>query len=62
MFGLLVLTFTIYLIGTVGSTVKIISAFPPTMEYSESPNGVGGSASGVSVSFYQKVLKADLTE
>jgi thiol:disulfide interchange protein DsbD len=46
MFGLLVLTFTIYLTGL--CTVKIISAFPPTIEYSESPNGVGDSASGVS--------------
>jgi thiol:disulfide interchange protein DsbD len=57
MFGLLVLTFTIYLIRTVGSTVKIISAFPPTIEYSESPNGVGDSASAFRVSFYPKVLK-----
>jgi thiol:disulfide interchange protein len=47
MFGLLVLTFTIYLIpGLWGAPLKIISAFPPTMEYSESPNGVGSSASG----------------
>jgi thiol:disulfide interchange protein DsbD len=49
MFGLLVLTFTIYLIpGLWGAPLKIISAFPPTIEYSESPNGVGDSASGVS--------------
>jgi thiol:disulfide interchange protein len=48
MIGLLVLTFTIYLIpGLWGAPLKIISAFPPTMEYSESPNGVGGSASSV---------------
>jgi thiol:disulfide interchange protein len=48
MMGLLVLTFTIYLIpGLWGAPLKIISAFPPTMEYSESPNGVGGSASSV---------------
>jgi thiol:disulfide interchange protein len=47
MFGLLVLTFTIYLIpGLWGAPLKIISAFPPTMEYSESPNGVGSTASG----------------
>jgi thiol:disulfide interchange protein DsbD len=46
MFGLLVLSFTIYMIpGLWGAPLKIISAFPPTMEYSESPNGVGGSAS-----------------
>jgi hypothetical protein len=31
------------------------------MEYSESPNGVGGSASALSI-ILQKVLKADLTE
>jgi thiol:disulfide interchange protein DsbD len=37
---MLVLTFTIYLIQDCGSTVKIISAFPPTIEYSESPNGL----------------------
>jgi thiol:disulfide interchange protein DsbD len=46
MFGLLVLSFTIYMIpGLWGAPLKIISAFPPTMEYSESPSGVGGSAS-----------------
>jgi thiol:disulfide interchange protein DsbD len=46
MFGLLVLSFTVYMIpGLWGAPLKIISAFPPTMEYSESPNGVGGSAS-----------------
>ncbi|UQD56722.1 cytochrome c biogenesis protein CcdA [Flavobacterium sp. K5-23] len=44
MMGLLVLTFTIYLIpGLWGAPLKIISAFPPPMEYSESPYGVGGS-------------------
>jgi thiol:disulfide interchange protein DsbD len=61
MFGLLVLTFTIYLIRTVGSTVKIISAFP-TIEYSESPNGVGDSASGVSSIILPEGASADLTE
>lgn len=48
MMGLLVLTFTIYLIpGLWGAPLKIISAFPPTMEYSESPMGLGGSGSSV---------------
>jgi thiol:disulfide interchange protein len=48
MLGLLTLTFTIYLIpGLWGAPLKIISAFPPTLEYSESPNGLGGSASSV---------------
>lgn len=42
--GLLVLTFTIYLIpGLWGAPLKLISAFPPPMEYSESPMGFGGS-------------------
>jgi thiol:disulfide interchange protein len=43
--GLLVLTFTIYMIpGLWGAPLKLINAFPPPMEYSESPFGVGGSA------------------
>lgn len=42
--GLLVLTFTIYMIpGLWGAPLKIISGFPPPMTYSESPHGVGGS-------------------
>jgi len=42
--GLLVLSFTIYLIpGLWGAPLKLISAFPPPMEYSESPLGLGGS-------------------
>lgn len=45
MTGLLVLTFTVYLIpGLWGAPLKIISAFPPPMTYSESPNGVGSSS------------------
>lgn len=45
--GLLVLSFTIYLIpGLWGAPLKLISAFPPPMEYSESPFGVGGSNAG----------------
>ena len=40
--GLVVLTFTIYLIpGLWGAPLKLISAFPPPMEYSESPLGLG---------------------
>jgi thiol:disulfide interchange protein DsbD len=43
--GVLVLTFTIYMIpGLWGAPLKLINAFPPPMEYSESPFGVGGSA------------------
>lgn len=42
--GLVVLTFTIYLIpGLWGAPLKLISGFPPPMTYSESPYGVGGS-------------------
>jgi thiol:disulfide interchange protein len=45
--GLLVLSFTIYLIpGLWGAPLKLISAFPPPMEYSESPLGVGRSNTG----------------
>ncbi|MBG6112235.1 thiol:disulfide interchange protein DsbD [Flavobacterium sp. CG_23.5] len=43
-FGLVVLIFTIYLIpGLWGAPLKLINAFPPPMEYSESPMGFGGS-------------------
>ncbi|WP_348797125.1 protein-disulfide reductase DsbD family protein [Flavobacterium adhaerens] len=43
--GLLVLSFTIYLIpGLWGAPLKLISAFPPPMSYSESPLGVGGGS------------------
>ena len=43
--GLLVLSFTIYLIpGLWGAPLKLINAFPPPMEYSESPFGIGQNA------------------
>jgi len=43
-FGLLILSFTIYLIpGLWGAPLKLISGFPPPMHYSESPDGFGGS-------------------
>jgi thiol:disulfide interchange protein DsbD len=46
--GLLVLTFTLYLIpGLWGAPLKIISGFPPPMKYSESPHGVGYTRSGL---------------
>jgi thiol:disulfide interchange protein DsbD len=46
-FGLLVLSFTIYLIpGLWGAPLKMISGFPPPMQYSESPYGVGFSKLG----------------
>ncbi|MEN9488709.1 MAG: hypothetical protein RL494_974 [Bacteroidota bacterium] len=42
--GLLVLSFTVYLIpGLWGAPLKLISGFPPPMTYSESPYGVGNS-------------------
>ncbi len=42
--GLTVLTFTIYMIpGLWGAPLKLINAFPPPVEYSESPFGVGNS-------------------
>ena len=42
--GLTVLAFTIYLIpGLWGAPLKLISAFPPPPQYSESPFGVGGA-------------------
>ncbi|SHG66760.1 Thiol:disulfide interchange protein DsbD [Flavobacterium fluvii] len=48
--GLLSLTFTIYMIpGLWGAPLKLINAFPPPMEYSESPFGVGGSAAALPV-------------
>ena len=44
--GLVVLSFTIYMIpGLWGAPLKLINAFPPPMEYSESPLGFGGSGS-----------------
>ncbi len=44
--GLLTLAFTIYLIpGLWGAPLKLISGFPPPMNYSESPFGFGGSGS-----------------
>jgi thiol:disulfide interchange protein DsbD len=40
--GLLALSFTVYLIpGLWGAPLKLINAFPPPMEYSESPFGIG---------------------
>lgn len=45
--GLLVLSFTIYMVpGLWGAPLNLISAFPPPLEYSESPYGVGNSKTG----------------
>jgi len=47
--GLVVLSFTIYMIpGLWGAPLKLINAFPPPMEYSESPLGFGGSGNNTS--------------
>ncbi|MBF4516862.1 thioredoxin family protein [Flavobacterium sp. ANB] len=44
-FGIVVLAFTIYLIpGLWGAPLQWISGFPPPKQYSESPNGIGMSA------------------
>ncbi|WP_281298789.1 protein-disulfide reductase DsbD family protein [Flavobacterium limnophilum] len=49
--GLIVLSFTIYMIpGLWGAPLKLINAFPPPMEYSESPLGVGSAAAAVPAS------------
>ncbi|MEJ6791174.1 MAG: protein-disulfide reductase DsbD family protein [Lacinutrix sp.] len=49
--GLIVLSFTIYMIpGLWGAPLNIISAFPPPLDYSESPYGVGNSKGGGSAS------------
>ncbi|SDS48864.1 thioredoxin family protein [Gramella sp. MAR_2010_147] len=45
--GLIALIFTIYLIpGLWGAPLKLISGFPPPLQYSESPDGIGSSKSG----------------
>ncbi|MDN3665781.1 protein-disulfide reductase DsbD family protein [Algibacter miyuki] len=45
--GLVVLSFTVYMIpGLWGAPLNLISAFPPPLEYSESPYGVGYSKMG----------------
>ncbi|MCD2260137.1 protein-disulfide reductase DsbD family protein [Psychroserpens luteolus] len=47
MLGLLTLSFTIYMIpGLWGAPLNLISAFPPPLDYSESPYGVGNSRGG----------------
>lgn len=49
--GLLTLSFTVYMIpGLWGAPLNLISAFPPPLDYSESPYGVGNSKGGGSAS------------
>ena len=59
-FGLIVLSFTIYMIpGLWGAPLQLINAFPPPMEYSESPLGIGARSvnSSSSVSTLPKGAK-----
>lgn len=43
--GIIVLSFTVYLIpGLWGAPLKMISGFPPPINYSEIPNGLGGDS------------------
>ncbi|WP_299112035.1 protein-disulfide reductase DsbD [uncultured Winogradskyella sp.] len=45
--GLLTLSFTVYMIpGLWGAPLNLISAFPPPLDYSESPYGVGNAKGG----------------
>ena len=46
--GLVALIFTIYLIpGLWGAPLKLISGFPPPLQYSESPDGIGTTSAGI---------------
>ena len=48
-------TLTLYMIpGMWGAPLKIINAFPPPMQYSESPYGVGNSQGGNAISAYEE--------
>ena len=57
--GLLSLIFTFYLIpGLWGAPLKFINAFPPLMEYSESPMGFGGSSKSVATAMLPEGAKS----
>ncbi|RYJ45138.1 protein-disulfide reductase DsbD family protein [Flavobacterium beibuense] len=48
--GIISMAFTVYLVpGLWGAPLKLISAFPPSLKYSESPFGIGGSGAAVSL-------------
>jgi thiol:disulfide interchange protein len=48
-------TLTLYMIpGLWGAPLKIINAFPPPMQYSESPYGVGNSQGGTAVASHEE--------
>ena len=58
--GVLVLAFTIYLIpGLWGAPLKLISGFPPPLNYSESPHGVGYTKLGAGVGTHHDDLPED---
>ncbi|MGO4911084.1 cytochrome c biogenesis protein CcdA [Leeuwenhoekiella sp. W20_SRS_FM14] len=60
-FGLFVLAFTIYLIpGLWGAPLKLISGFPPPMNYSESPYGVGYMKGGTGATASEMPEEAEL--
>jgi thiol:disulfide interchange protein DsbD len=57
--GLLSLIFTFYLIpGLWAAPLKFINAFPPPMEYSESPMGFGGSSKSVATAMLPEGAKS----
>jgi len=57
--GLLSLVFTFYLIpGLWGAPLKFINAFPPPMEYSESPMGFGGSSKSATTALLPEGAKS----
>ncbi|MEM0575612.1 protein-disulfide reductase DsbD family protein [Flavobacterium polysaccharolyticum] len=57
--GLLSLIFTFYLIpGLWGAPLKFINAFPPPMEYSESPMGFGGSSKSATTAMLPEGAKS----
>jgi thiol:disulfide interchange protein DsbD len=59
LFGLLVLTFTVYMIpGLWGAPLKIINAFPPPLEYSESPLGFGSKGGNAPTSVLPEGAKS----
>ncbi|WP_338408453.1 cytochrome c biogenesis protein CcdA [uncultured Flavobacterium sp.] len=56
--GLVVFSFTIYMIpGLWGAPLKLINAFPPPMEYSESPLGFGSSGNNTSMAILPEGAK-----
>ena len=60
--GTFVVIFVIYLIpGMWGAPLKLISGFPPPMEYSESPRGFGSTTSTVDYIEGTKIVTKDIS-